>query len=109
MLSAISLGVFCRRAPFNHLDHPVQKRIARFRRDAHDDLVADDPRAAGDGAAVAAAFADDRRRLARDGRFVHGGDAFDDLAIGGDELARFADEAVADFQFVGVDGEVPCR
>src|SRR5262245_62474205 len=42
-----------------------------FRSD--DDAVADDARAAGDGAPVAAALADDRRGFAGDGGFVHAG------------------------------------
>ena len=46
--------------------------------------------AAGDGAAVAAGFADDGRALAGDGGFVHAGDAFDDVAVAGDGLAGLA-------------------
>ncbi len=57
--------------------------------------VANDPRAAGDGAAVAAALADDRRGFAGDGGFIHAGDAFDHLAIGRDDVAGFADHQVA--------------
>ena len=41
MLRAISLGVFCRRAPSIIADHPVQERIAGFGGDAHDDAVAE--------------------------------------------------------------------
>jgi hypothetical protein len=44
-------------------------------------------RAARDGAAIAAALADDRRALARDGALVDRGDPFDDLAVDRDELA----------------------
>ena len=68
-------------------DHPVEERLARLGGDLHDDLVAEHPRAAGDRRAVAAALADDRRRLAGDGRLVDGGDALDDVAVAGDDLA----------------------
>ena len=40
--------------PFHQLDHPVQKRFARIRSDAHDDFVGQHARAAGDRRAVAA-------------------------------------------------------
>ena len=65
--------------PFDHRDHPIEKALARQRRDPDDQPVGDDPRAAGDGAAVAAAFADDRGAFAGDGAFVDRGDAFDRL------------------------------
>ena len=68
-------------------DHAVEERLARLGRDAHDDLVGQHPRAAGDGGAVAAGLADDRRRLAGDRRLVDGGDALDDVAVAGDHLA----------------------
>ncbi len=55
--------------------------------DADDDAVGQDARAAGDAGAVAAGLADDRGRLAGDGRLVDRGDAFDDLAVAGDDLA----------------------
>ena len=46
-------------------------------RDADDDLVGEDARAAGDRGAVAAGLADHRRRLAGDRRLVDAGDALD--------------------------------
>ena len=58
-------------------------------------------RAAGDGAAVAAAFADDRRGLAGDGGFVHGGRAFDDFAVGGDDFRGAHDHDIAFAQRIG--------
>jgi hypothetical protein len=75
-----------------------RKAVAFLRGDADDDAVADDARAAGDGAAVAAAFADDGRGFAGDGGFIDTGDAFDDFAIGRDHIAGFADDEVAFFQ-----------
>ena len=80
---------------FDHRDHAVEEAAALFHRDANDDAVAEDARAAGDGAAVAAAFADDRRGFAGDGGFIHAGDAFDDIAVGRNHVARFADDEVA--------------
>ena len=73
---------------FHQRDHAVEERFARVRRDPHHDPVRKHLRAAGHGAAVAARFADHRRALARDGRFVHAGDAFDHVAVAGDRLAR---------------------
>ena len=88
MFSAISFGVFCRSRAFHQRDHAVEKRLAGIGGDLNLDLIGQNPRAAGDGAAVAARFADDRRAFAGDGRFVHGGDAFDHFAIAGDQCRR---------------------
>ena len=79
-------------------DHPVEERLARLGRDAHDDLVGQHPGAAGDGRAVAARLADDRRRLAGDRRLVDRGDALDDVAVAGDHLAGGDDAQVAELQ-----------
>jgi hypothetical protein len=57
--------------------------------------VGEHARPAGDGAAIAAGLADDRRALARDRALVDRGDTLDDLAVGGDELARRDDDDVA--------------
>jgi hypothetical protein len=71
------------------------RKVALLGGDADDDAVAEDARAAGDGAAVAAALADDRGRLAGDGGLVDAGDAFDHFAVAGDDVARLADDEVA--------------
>ena len=84
--SAISFGVFCRFAPSIR---PIMRSmklspgLAVTRT-----LISSEStrRAAGDGGAVAAGFADDRRGFAGDGRFVHARGAFDDLAVGRDQL-----------------------
>ncbi len=55
----------------------------------------DHQRAAGDGGAVAARLADHRRGFARDRAFIDAGDAFDDFAIGGDEITRLDENDVA--------------
>ena len=78
-------------------DHPVEERLAGVRGDAHDDPVGDDLGAAGDRRAVAAALADDRRRLAGDRRLVDGGDALDHLAVARDDLAGLDQHEVAGF------------
>ena len=87
MLSAISFGVLRRSAPST-------SAIIRSRNDlpgscvtCDHEPVGEQPRAAGDGRAVAAGLADHRRRLAGDRRLVDRADALDDLAVGGDDLA----------------------
>jgi hypothetical protein len=92
MFSAISFGRLLPARAFNHLDHPVEERIAGFGGDAHHDPVAQHPGAAGHGAAVAAAFAHHRRGLAGDGRFIHRGDALDDFAVGGNQFPGLANK-----------------
>ena len=54
MLSAISLGVFCRLAPSTRLIMRSRKPSPGLARDAHDQPVGEHARAAGDRAAVAA-------------------------------------------------------
>ena len=70
-------------------------------------------RAAGDRRTVAAAFANDRRGLARDCRFVDRGDAFDHVAVAGDEIAGLDQHDVALLQLGGWHrarlGRRPCR
>ena len=93
--SAISFGVRWRMRAFDQGDHAVEKRLAGRRRDAHDDAIGQDACAAGDAGAIAAGLADDRRGFAGDGRLVDESDAFDDLAVAGNHLAGFNDDAVA--------------
>ena len=76
-------------------DHAVEEALSGPRRHAHHDLVREDARAAGDGAAIAAGLADHGCRLAGDGRLVDGGDAFDHVAVAGDHLAGGHDDHVA--------------
>ena len=100
---------------FDERDHPVEERLARLGRDAHDDLVGEHPGAAGDRRAVAAGLADDRRRLAGDRRLVDGRDALDDVAVARDHLAGGDDALVADLQLAARDlldravGAAPAR
>ncbi len=71
--------------------------------DPNQNAVADDARAPGDGAAVAAALANDGCGFAGDRRFVHAGNAFDDVAVGRNHVARFAHDDVALLQIRGGD------
>ena len=87
MSSAISFGVFWRAAPSTSAIIRSRNVSPGLGRDAHDDPVGEHARAAGDGRAVAARLADDRRGLAGDRRLVDRCDALDDLAVAGDELA----------------------
>ena len=86
--------------PFDERDHAIEKRLARVRRDAHDDPVRQHARAGRHGRAIAAGFANHRRGLAGDSRLVDAGHAFDDLAIAGDELAGLDAHDVAGAQRV---------
>ncbi len=80
---------------FHQGDHAVQEGVAPLGGDTDNDAVGEDLGAPGHGRAVAAGLADDRRRLAGYGRLVDGGDALDDLAVGGDQVAGLADDQVA--------------
>ena len=84
---------------FDQRNHPVQKTAAFFHRDADDDAIAQHARAAGDRAAVAAALANHGRGFAGDGRFIHAGDSFDDVAVGRNDVARFANDEIAFLQY----------
>ena len=76
-------------------DHPVDEALARLLRDLDDDAVRQHGGAAGDRRAVATGFADDRRRLAGDRRFIHRRNAFHHVAVTGDDLAGLDDDDVA--------------
>src|SRR5205823_8694144 len=70
-------------------DHTVQEGLAGVGGDPDDQPVGEDAGAAGDAAAVAAAFADDGGAFASDGAFIDGGHAFDDLAVSRVQFADF--------------------
>ena len=87
MSSAISFGVFCRLAPSTSAimrSRNVSPGLAEI---AHDQPVREQSRAAGDAAAVAAAFADHRCAFAGDGALVHRRHAFDHFAVSRDQVA----------------------
>ncbi len=94
--SASSFGVFCRSAPFDQRDHPVDEGRARRGGDLHLDEVGQHRRSAGDGRSIAAGLANDGRGLAGDRRFIDGGDALEDLAVAGNDLARFDQDDIAE-------------
>ena len=79
-------------------DHAVEERRAGAGGDAHHDPVRDDGGAAGDGGAVAARFADDRRRFAGDRGLVDRGYAGRDLAVAGDKVAGLDIDEVTDLE-----------
>ena len=79
---------------FDQSNHAVEKAAALFHRNPNDNAVAQDARAAGDGAAVAAAFANDRSGFAGDGSFIDAGDSFDHIAVRGNHIARLANDEV---------------
>ncbi len=80
------VGRLLPRGALHQGDHPVEERLAGVGGDADHDPVGEDRGAAGHRAAVAAALADDRGRLAGDRALVDRGDALDDLAVAGDVL-----------------------
>ena len=87
-----------RLAPLGALDegdHAVEERLPGLLGDLDHEPVREQPGAAGDRRAVAAGLADDGRRLAGDRRLVDRADAFDDLPVGRDDLARLDDDDVA--------------
>ena len=97
-VSAISFGVRWRIAPST-------KAIMRSRKESPAAAVMrttmrseSTTRAAGDAGAVAARFANDRRRFAGNRRLIDRGDAFDNLAVAWDDLAGLDHDAVAGSQ-----------
>ena len=98
IVSAISFGVFWRARLRPAQSSGRESRAPLSSRDTDDDAIAKHARAAGNRAAVAAALANHRRGFAGDRRFIHTGDSFDDIAVGRDDVARFADHEVAFLQ-----------
>ena len=111
MVSAISFGRLLAIGPLHQGDHAVQEGLAGLGRDLDHDAVGEDGRPAGDRRAISAGLADDRGGLPGDGRFVHRGHAFDDLAVRGDVVPGLADDPVTldqrrrRHQFLGAIGE----
>ena len=101
MFKAISFGVFCRSAPSTSAIIRSRNVSPGFEVILIVIAIGQHPRAAGHRAAVAAGFADHRRALAGDHRFVDGGDALDDLAVAGNPLAGRNDHDVAGPQLRG--------
>ena len=102
MLSAISFGVFCRRAPSTIAIIRSRNDSPGLTADAHDEPVGEHARAAGHRGEVAARLADHRRRLARDRALVDRGDAFDDLAVERHDVAGLDQHDGAFLQLVGL-------
>ena len=88
---------------FNECDHAVEEALALCGGDEDRDGDCDHPRARRDGRAVAARLADHRRAFAGDGGFVDTGDAFNDFAVGRDEIAGFDQHEIANREERGGD------
>ena len=82
----------------HQLDHAVDEGRPLCGGDADADPVAQYLRAAGDRRAVAAGFADHGRGLAGDGGFIHRSHALDHFAVGGDVVAGFDQDDIADLE-----------
>ncbi len=92
--------------PFGALDqrdHPVDEGRAGRGGDLHLDEVGQHRRSAGDSRSIAAGLANDGRGLAGDRRFIDRGDAFEDLAVAGNDLARFDQNDIAKAKIERVD------
>ena len=72
---------------FDQRDHAIDEGRAGRCGDPDLDEVGENRRAAGHGRAIAARFANDGRGFAGDRGFVDRGDALDDVAVTGDDLA----------------------
>ncbi len=79
-------------------DHAIEKGLAWTGGDTYHDAIGKYFRAAGDGRTVTTTLANHRCRLASDRRFVNRRDAFDDLAVSGDDLAGLDDDHIAPHQ-----------
>ena len=101
------VGRLLPRCALDQRDHAVDERMARLGCDSHDDAVREDASPAGHRAAVASAFPDDGGRFAGDGRFIDAGDSFDDFAIAGNDVARFANHQIANLQLRGGNSFLP--
>ena len=79
----------------DHRDHAIEEAFAFPARDAHDDPVRQHARAAGDRREIAAGLAQHGRGFAGDGAFVDRRDAFDDLAVGRNDVVGLDEHQVA--------------
>ena len=98
MLRAISFGRLLPFGAFDEPDHAVEEGGARRGGDAHAYPVGKHLRAAGDGRAIAAEFANDRRRFPSDGGFVDRSHALDHLSVGRNDVAGFNQHDVIDLE-----------
>lgn len=72
----------------HHADHALDKASAARDARTHDEPIGENRRAARDVGEVSPGFTDDRRGLARNGRFVDGRDPRDHFAVAGNDVAR---------------------
>ena len=83
---------------FDQRDHAIEEGLAWVGGDLHLDPVRDDGGTAGDGTAIAAALANDRRRFSGDRGLVDRRDAFDHFAVASDHFACAHQDYVATAQ-----------
>ena len=93
--SANSFGVFCRSAPSTSAIIRSMKVEPGAAVILHLDEVGQHRRSAGDGRSIAAGLANDGRGLAGDRRFIDGGDAFEDLAVAGNDFVGLNQHNIA--------------
>ena len=84
----------------DELDHAIEKGRAGGGGDPHADPVGQHLGSTGDRRAVAAGLPDDRRGFTGDRRFVDRRDAFDDLAVGWNDVAGLDKHDLAHFQLI---------
>ena len=72
----------------HHADHALDEAAAARDARTHDEPIGENRRAARDVGEVSPGFSDDRRGLARNGRFVDGRDPRDHFAVAGNDVAR---------------------
>lgn len=80
---------------FHETYHAIEERAARIGGNADHDSIRQDFGTARHSGSVSTAFADDRRGFARDRRLVDKSDAFNHIAISGNEVACLADHHIA--------------
>ena len=98
-----SRSAFLPACPFHQGDHAIQETTPGFAGHFHRDVIAEHARSTDHAAAVTTGFADHRRTLTGDGAFINACKALDDLAVVGDQVARFAVEEVSFAQFIAAD------
>jgi hypothetical protein len=80
---------------FDQSDHPVEESLTGVGGDLDPDVIRENLRSASDGAAVATGLANHGSTFAGDHRLVHRRDAFDNVAVAGNDVAGLTQNNVA--------------
>src|SRR4029077_3400232 len=80
---------------FDQRDHAVDKALARFLSNLHDDSVRQHSRTTSHRTAVAAALPDHWRALARNRALIDASDAIDDVTVARNHVSGLADHPIA--------------